>query len=135
MSITSTQAFRLASELAFGLLIGAERERRKLKDDLRSPAGIRTFALASLFGGISLVLGAELLLAVATAAVAALSAVSYLRNSDTDPGLTTQTALVLAVLLGGLAQIQLATASGLAVAVTMLLAARTRMHDFVRAGQ
>ena len=47
-------AFRLASALAIGLLIGAERERRKGEGPSRSPAGIRTFAIASLLGALSL---------------------------------------------------------------------------------
>ena len=39
---------RLASALAIGLLIGAERERRKGEGPQRSAAGVRTFTLASL---------------------------------------------------------------------------------------
>ena len=115
-----------------GLLIGAERERRKGEGHLRSPAGIRTFALASVLGGVSYLIGGDLLLAVAASAIAAFCAVGYIRTFDQDPGLTTETALVLTVLLGGLAQQQTATASGIAVMVTILLAARTRLHEFVR---
>lgn len=132
MFITDSPTFRLASALALGLLIGAERERRKGKGHLRSPAGIRTFALTSVLGGVSFLIGGDLLLAVAASAIAAFCAVSYIRTSDQDPGLTTETALVLTVLLGGLAQQQTATASGIAVMVTILLAARTRLHEFVR---
>jgi uncharacterized membrane protein (DUF4010 family) len=132
MSVTDSSAFRLAASLAIGLLIGAERERRKLNLGVRSPAGIRTFAVTALLGGVSVALGGERLLAIATIAIAVLSVASYLRTSESDPGLTTETALVLTVLLGGLAQRQLATASGLAVVVTSLLAARTRLHEFVQ---
>ena len=132
MSITDSTAFRLAASLAIGLLIGSERERRKAGTTARSAAGVRTFALASLLGGVSVVLGNEWLLAVATIAVGVLAAASYLRTSDTDPGLTTETALLVAVLLGGLAQRQVATAAGLAVVVTILMAARTRIHEFVQ---
>ena len=123
--------FRLASALAIGLLIGAERERRKGEGPQRSAAGIRTFALASLMGGVSVVLGGNLLLAVTTSVVAGFSAVAYLRTNVQDPGLTSEAALVLAVLLGGLAQRETATASALAVVVTVLLAARSRLHHFV----
>ena len=49
------------------------------------------------------------------------------------PGLTTEIALVLTVLLGGLSTQQPALAGGLAVTVAVLLAARTRLHRFVRA--
>lgn len=124
-------AFRLASALAIGLLIGAERERRKGEGPQRSAAGIRTFALASLLGGVSVVLGGTMLLAVTTAVIATLTAAAYLRTHGQDPGLTTETALVLSVLLGGLAQTQTATASALAVFVTILLAARLRLHYFI----
>ena len=125
--------FRLASALAIGLLIGAERERHKGDGPLRSAAGIRTFALASLLGGISFLLGHELLLGVAVLVVGALCYAAYQRNQDQDPGLTTETALLLTVLLGGLTQLQPATASGIAVTVTILLAARSRLHHFIRA--
>jgi uncharacterized membrane protein (DUF4010 family) len=82
-------------------------------------------------GGIIVVLGGNLLLAVTTAVVPVFCAVAYLRTHEQDPGLTSEAALVLAVLLGGLAQTQTATASGIAVVVTVLLAARFRLHHFV----
>lgn len=132
MPLTDSAGFRLAASLAIGLLIGAERERRKSDPVAKSPAGIRTFALASLLGGVSFILGGERLLAVATLAIAALAIASYLRTSHSDPGLTTEAALVLTVLLGGLAQQQVAIASGIAVVVTILLAARTRLHTLVQ---
>ncbi len=126
-------AFRLAAALAIGLLMGAERERRKGEGSGRSPAGIRTFAIAALLGGVSYRLGGETLLAVTTLALAGFCAVAYWRSHDKDPGLTSETALLLTALLGGLAQREIAVASGIAVVVTILLAARTPLHHFVRA--
>ena len=111
--------------------MGAERERRKAHGPSRAAAGIRTFALASLLGGVSVVLGGNLMLALVTSAVALLSAVAYLQTYQEDPGLTSETALVLAVLLGGLAQTEITTASALAVIVTVLLAVRAPLHRFV----
>jgi len=131
--MTDGPAFRLASALAIGLLMGAERERRKGEGPRRSPAGIRTFAVAALLGGVSYRLGGELLLAVTTLALAGFCAAAYWRGHDKDPGLTSETALLLASLLGGLAQVETAIASGIAVVVTILLAARTPLHHFVRA--
>ena len=131
MSFLGEPAFRLASALAIGLLMGAERERRKGAGPLRSAAGIRTFALASLLGGVSVVLGGNLLLAVATSVIAVFTVTAYQRTHEEDPGLTSEAALVLAVLLGGLAQTATATASALAVTVTVLLAARAPLHRFV----
>src|SRR5579864_247070 len=132
MPVTGTIALRLATALGIGLLIGAERERRKGAGASRYPAGIRTFAITCLLGGVSLQLGGEVLLAVATLAIAALVATAYIRTSAKDPGLTTETALLLTLLLGGLAMRQPALASGLAVTLAILLASRTRIHRFVR---
>lgn len=123
--------FRLAGALAIGCLMGAERERRKGKGPQRSPAGIRTFALAALAGGVSVIVGGGALLAVTTAIFAAFASIGYLRTREQDPGLTSEAALVFAVLLGGLAQTHTATASAIAVLVTALLAARTPLHRFV----
>ena len=118
--------------LAIGLLIGAERERRKGRGPLRAPAGIRTFAITCVMGAVSLELGGGILLAVATAAVASLIALSYARSREQDPGLTTEAALMLTLLLGALALRQPALASALAVVVVILLASRSRLHHFVR---
>jgi uncharacterized membrane protein (DUF4010 family) len=133
MLTTEGPAFRLATALAIGLLMGAERERRKGEGPGRSPAGIRTFAVAALLGGVSYRLGSEVLLAVTTLALAGFCVVAYWRAHDEDPGLTSEIALLLAALLGGLAQREIAIASGMAVVVTILLAARTPLHHFVRA--
>ncbi len=122
----------LVVALGIGLLIGAERERRKSETAKRSPAGIRTFAVTSLVGSISFIVGSELLLAIATAGVIALAAIGYWRGHDGDPGLTTEIALILTVLLGGLSTHQPGLAGGLAVTVAVLLASRTRLHRFVR---
>lgn len=122
---------RLACALAIGFLIGAERERRKGEGRQRSAAGVRTFTLAALSGGVSVILGGNVLLISATGIFAVFSAVAYLRTHDQDPGLTSEAALILTVLLGGLAQTQTAIASALAVVVTIVLATRVRLHHFV----
>lgn len=132
MPLTEHLAVRLAIALGIGLLIGVERERRKGSGRSRAPAGIRTFGLASLVGGISLAVGGELLLAAAAVGVAGLSIVAYRLRSREDPGFTTAIALLTALLLGALAMRQPALAAGLAVVVAVLLAARTRLHRFVQ---
>ncbi len=124
-------AFRLLSALAIGLLIGAERERRKGEGPSRSPAGIRTFAIASLIGALAVVIGPDWLLAIAVLAVAALSTAAYLRSAQEDPGLTTEASLIVTVLLGGLAVQHTGVAAGTAVGVAVLLASRDRIHLFV----
>ncbi|MGB8041758.1 MAG: DUF4010 domain-containing protein, partial [Pseudolabrys sp.] len=122
----------LAVALGIGLLIGAERERRKGEGPSRSPAGIRTFTVTSLAGAVSIIVGGEVLLAVTTAGFTILTAVAYWRGHDEDPGLTTEIALILTVLLGGLSIQQPALAAGLAVTVAVLLAVRSWLHRFVR---
>ncbi len=57
--------------LGIGLLIGAERERRKDNSPARSAAGIRTFAVAALMGAVGLMLGGIELLALSVLVVGA----------------------------------------------------------------
>jgi len=121
----------LAVALGIGLLIGAERERRKGTGPWRSPAGIRTFAIASLAGAISFLVGGETLLAIATAGIIALIAIAYWRAREDDPGLTTEIALTATILLGGLAMQRPALAGGIGVILAVLLAAKSRLHLFV----
>jgi uncharacterized membrane protein (DUF4010 family) len=132
MPILDSVIVNLAVALGIGLLIGAERERRKGKGPSRSPAGIRTFAVASLAGAVSFATGGEILLAVTTAGAIMLTAMAYFRSRSDDPGLTSEIALVLTVLLGGLSMRQPVLAAGVAVTLAALLASRTRLHHFVR---
>ncbi|MGZ5805024.1 MAG: MgtC/SapB family protein [Xanthobacteraceae bacterium] len=131
-SIFDPVILNLAVALGIGLIIGAERERRKGEGPSRSPAGIRTFAITSLAGAISFIVGGQVLLAVETAGVIILTAAAYWRGHEDDPGLTTEIALIVTSLLGGLSMQQPALAAGLAVIVAVLLAARSRLHSFVR---
>ncbi len=130
--VTVSLAMRLSVALGIGLLIGAERERRKGTGPHRAPAGIRTFALASLAGGLSLSFGGPVVLAASAVTVGILAALGYARRRAVDPGLTTEMALLTTFLLGALAVRETALAAGLAVAVAVLLASRTRLHRFVR---
>jgi uncharacterized membrane protein (DUF4010 family) len=118
--------------LGIGLLVGVERERRKGEGPSRSFAGIRTFTVASLTGATSFIVGGAALLATATGSVAILTAAAYWLGHEDDPGLTTEVALILTVILGGLSMLQPALAGGLAVTVAILLAARSPLHRFVR---
>lgn len=125
-------AYKFATAVGIGLLIGAERERRKGEGPSRSPAGIRTFMIASVMGGVSWVLGGIPLLAVTFVGMASLCAIGYVRTGEQDPGLTTETTLLLTVLLGGFASKDPVLASALAVTVAIALRARTGIHHFIR---
>ncbi|MGE0229004.1 MAG: MgtC/SapB family protein [Dehalococcoidia bacterium] len=131
-SLSGESVLRLAVAAGIGLLIGLERERRMAERGRRGTAGIRTFALVALLGGAAEQVGGVPVLTVALAFVAAAALIGYLRE-PTDLGITTEIALVVAFMLGVLAQREPATASGLAVAVTILLATRTWLHHFAAA--
>ena len=90
-----------AVALGIGLLSGTARERRKAGQPRGSVAGLRTFAIASLTGAAAMAAGGVILLVAATLAVTVLVAVSYWSDHESDPGLTTEIALVATVLLGG----------------------------------
>lgn len=124
--------------LGIGLLVGGERERNKGEGPDRAMAGVRTFATTALLGAVCLRAGGELLLAVTVAAVAALCVFS-LRSRDSrlggdggDPGLTTEVALILTLLLGALAVAEPSLASGLGVTLAVLLASKSWLHHFVK---
>ena len=122
----------LSVAVGIGLLVGAERERRKGSGPTRGAAGIRTFAVAAVLGAVGVLLGGGLLLAAIALFIGALAVVSYQRTREQDPGMTTEIALLLTCLLGGLAMRDAALAAGVGAALTALLAARNRLHHFVR---
>lgn len=122
-----------------GLLIGLERERRKGQGKDRAAAGIRSFTLVALGGGLAQALQQPALVVLGGALVAALALVAYWRSrrpaahedgADTDPGLTTELALFVTYLVGVLAVQQPVLGAGAAVVVATLLAARERLHRF-----
>jgi uncharacterized membrane protein (DUF4010 family) len=130
--IASSFLVGLAVALGIGLLIGADRERRKGEGSSRAAAGLRTFAVAAVAGAVGFDIGGEVVLAVVTSGVALLAAISYRRTRDDDPGITTEIALILTTLLGAFAMRQPLVAAGLGTLVAGLLHARSPLHGFVR---
>ncbi len=122
----------MAAALGCGLLIGVERERRKGQGPGRAPAGVRSFALASLMGAVCMLMGQLELTLLGAAFIAALGLIAYWRNPSPDPGITTEIALLLAYLIGAVCTWSVLLAAALAVIVTALLAGRERMHHFAR---
>jgi uncharacterized membrane protein (DUF4010 family) len=123
---------RLLAALGIGLLLGVERERRKGRGPGRGPAGIRTFALVALLGGLSYRVGGTTVTAVALGVVGLVAVAGYLSSAGDDPGLTTGVALLVDFLLGALAQRRTGLAAGFAVGTAILLASRERLHALVR---
>ncbi|WP_295145461.1 DUF4010 domain-containing protein [uncultured Reyranella sp.] len=118
--------------LGVGLLIGIDRERKKGEGPGRGAAGLRTFTLASLAGATGAAAGGDLLLAAVVLGMVTFAGLSYWHARESDPGLTTETALVATTLLGGLAIREPAFAAGVGVIVALLLNARAALHRFVR---
>lgn len=131
MSPPDQSIIGLAAALAVGMLIGLERERHKGRGTGRAAAGIRTFTLIALSGAISMLLGDTLVLAVFGIVLGTLAAISLLHSPRRDPGLTTEITMLIAFLLGGLSMRQPQLSAALAVVVTIILAARTRLHDWI----
>jgi uncharacterized membrane protein (DUF4010 family) len=132
LEFNSQSLLAVCVALGTGLLIGAERERRKGSGPARAAAGIRTFATASLTGVVAMLLGGVLLMAVAASLVGAFALLAYRRSTTDDPGMTTEIALLLTCLIGGLAAREPLLAAGLGATLAGLLAARDRIHHFVR---
>jgi uncharacterized membrane protein (DUF4010 family) len=124
--------FDLAEALGIGLLIGAEREQRVSQSDVKASAGIRTFAVSALLGAVAQMSGGVTLLAVTVIGIVLLAGLAYWRGKPENVGLTTEIALVMTVLLGGLSVTNPVVAAGVGVVVAILLASRAYLHDFVR---
>ncbi|GBD22466.1 hypothetical protein HRbin29_00097 [bacterium HR29] len=126
----TSAAAHLAVAAGIGLLLGAERERRKGTGPERSFAGVRTFTLAAVLGGAAWHLGPAVTAALG-GVVGGLAVAGYVLGDRSDPGITTEVALLLAYVLGAVAQEEPALAAGTGVAATLVLASRTRLHRFV----
>ena len=122
----------LGVALGIGFLIGVEREKSKGSGPGRAPAGVRTFALAALLGAAGNIVAGGAGLTLAVAVIALLAGVAYFRSAAEDPGMTTEIALVLTGILGGLAQRDPILAAALGTLVALLLASRSWLHQLVR---
>lgn len=118
----------LATAAGLGLLIGLVRERANI-EHLHPIAGLRTHALAALAGAIAFWLGAAVLIAL-LAGLAVMTALSYQRTSQSDPGLTGEVTLLLTPLLGALAMQAAPLAAGIGVVIALLLQAKAGLHHF-----
>jgi len=129
---------RLGVALAIGLLVGTERgwSTRQLAEG-RRVAGIRTFGLIGLLGGLWAFIGSyagELVLAIAFAALATLLIVAYVQvlKKDTDIGATSMVAALVTFGLGALASFgELEVATSGAVIMTLLLGVKPELHRLV----
>lgn len=123
----SPTALRLLATVAIGLVVGAERERRKQEPNHWIPAGIRTFALTALLGGVLAYGGIAALIAGAVI-VNVHVLVARLRGATEEAGITTEIALFATYALGAFAQREPLVALGAGLVVSLLLASRERVH-------
>ena len=131
MQLNTADLYGYCVAFAVGLLIGIERERSKGEGPLRAAAGVRTFILLALAGAIAQQVGG-VGIAIGGAFVALAALASYRHSRSEDPGLTTEVAMLVTFLLGVLAMTALPVAAGLGVVVAMVLASKSRLHNFTR---
>lgn len=120
----------LLSAIGLGLLIGAVRERAQ-PDPQHTVAGVRTHLMVALAGALGAALGTAVLVSVLVL-IGALTVASYLKSSNTQPGLTGEVALPVTALLAALAHSHPGLAAGLAVVVAGALYAKQPLHELVR---
>ncbi len=119
-----------AVALGTGMLVGLERERSKAAKG--GPAGIRTFTLLSLSGAVAVTAAGGWGLAVVGVFVTTLAVLYFTHSHVRDPGMTTEVAMMVVVLLGALAMAQPLLAAGLGVVTTVLLSKMAALHAFAR---
>jgi uncharacterized membrane protein (DUF4010 family) len=133
VEVFDSREARLVLAMAIGLLIGSERERRRSEADYAAFAGIRTFGLIGLLGGLLAYVGGAPLLATGTAGIALMACVAYVIHCDrADRGLTTEVAMIVTFALGVVAEQSPGTAASIGVLVTVVLASRGALHRAVR---
>jgi uncharacterized membrane protein (DUF4010 family) len=138
MSEALTTAWLLAGALAVGLVLGTERgwEQRAEAEGTR-PAGLRTFTLTALLGGVAGQLppaAAAAVLAIAAAALCGFMALVYwqARRLEHDLGITTVVALLLALALGALAGFgEPLAAVAVAVVAALILYLKPLLHGWL----
>ena len=132
MSFLDQPEGKLAVALGIGLVIGAERERRKSEKQSGIPAGIRTFAVVGLTGGVVALLGGPVMLAIGALVVGGLAIAGYCLGDRADHGFTTEAALVLTYFLGAFADRDPKAALAAGLTAATLLAFRSRLHSAVQ---
>lgn len=128
-----TILLRFGTALLIGLLIGAEREFARLREDVKSFAGVRTFPLISLLGcsaGLLTDLTSAWTLAVLALLLAVLIALAYMFDArEGRVGLTTEIASLMVFVCGALCYWDyLELAAALAVVTFGFLTLKPQLH-------
>ncbi len=120
----------LLTALGIGLMIGIVRERMHGSPQALV-AGTRTHALICLLGCMGWMLGSAVFV-VCLLLVGALTIAAYLHTARDDPGLTSEVALLLSAVLGGLSVEHASLAAALGVLVASLLLVKAPMQKLSR---
>jgi uncharacterized membrane protein (DUF4010 family) len=125
-------ALRFGVALGLGFVLGLERERSRPGEE--HFAGVRTFALIALLGGLAayvqMQFGLEWLAVAVFVGLAALALVSHAITAERgDVGITTEVTVLITFLLGGLCVWgQVSLAAAIAVASLLLLSLKDWLH-------
>lgn len=131
-NLFATPEWKLVTALAIGLIIGIERERHKRSSSQKLSAGLRTFGLIALLGGLVELTGSAAVTILAGGFVGTATLLAYFRSSQQVSGLTGEVAALVTFVLGYLAMTKPEVAVGSSLLIAVMLACRVAMHRFVR---
>jgi uncharacterized membrane protein (DUF4010 family) len=129
--VEASAAWRLFVAVVIGLLLGIERERRK-RDGQKAGAGLRTFTLVALSGGLAAQTGSRAIVAIVVLFAAALALYGRMADGRQHKGMTTEAALVIAAILGVLAQSLPGEALAAGIVAVLVISSRAPLHWFAR---
>jgi len=118
--------------LAVGLLIGAERERRRRDPTVGMAGGLRTHVVTALAGALAVQFEGVAVVVVGAIVIGTLVVLAYWRDRSADPGLTSEITLFATYLLGAIAPQVPVLAAAIGAVIALLLALRGSLHRFVR---
>ena len=118
--------------LAVGLLIGAERERRRHDPTVGMAGGLRTHVVTALAGALAVQFEGVAVVVVGAIVIGTLVVLAYWRDRSADPGLTSEITLFATYLLGAIAPQVPVLAAAIGAVIALLLALRGSLHRFVR---
>ena len=120
----------IGEALAIGMLIGGERYRDR-SDGEKSFAGLRTFAIIAVLGGVAALLAEPIYTVAMFAALLVLLGLGYAREEGESLGGTTEVAALLTFWLGFATLDHEAVALATAVGLAVVLASKKVLHSFV----
>ena len=117
----------LLTALGIGMLIGTVRERLHKPGVMK--AGVRTHAIVGLLGALTFTIGASTFVA-ALLITGVLIAIGYRHSAQQDPGMTGEFALLLTLVLSGLAMQDASLSAAIGVVVACLLFVKKPLRRF-----